>query len=520
MSHAAVAERVPEISRATALTLRAGVKLARQGDGSILSDELTGLRLLLGQGAASVIASLEAHSRPPANDASGQFLSQLDALGLFEPATPSEARRAQGAYVLSQANDNESERLRITVERAARTTALHREHLGSALADGWQFDELPRLRKHDIRRHFPSGLITDGLDLSALLHSRDLMLATTSGSTGERLQVYSDTRIPRLPPNALEFWRLQGVATDRPLRTAVFTSPTCSGTTCSSRLPIAERISFEHTLFLQSPRNPFRLRGSEVREILEEMHEFQADFWLVNPVYLAALAERAADLGLHFPRVTAILYTYQYFSHCQRRAFARRFDAPVFALYTATELAGSQIGVGCPEGNLHVRLDQVFVELLDDGKPVLPTQLGAVTVTSHNETMPLVRYALGDLARMGAAPCACSVGSDWPILVLEGRERDAFVTASGRITSKAVDDCLEALPLAMYQLSETAPGQYLFEAILERGASREWRDAAEAALSSLLTPQALVLEEVSELSLDESQKFRFTKPLARGESAP
>ena len=105
-----------------------------------------------------------------------------------------------------------------------------------------------------------------------------------------------------------------------------------------------------------------------MRQVLGEMRQFAADIWLVNPVYLAALADRAESCGYTFPPVSAILCSYQYLSHCQRRALARHFAAPLLALYSATELGGSQIGVGCPEGNLHVRLDQVFVELLAEGK--------------------------------------------------------------------------------------------------------------------------------------------------------
>jgi len=96
---------------------------------------------------------------------------------------------------------------------------------------------------------------------------------------------------------------------------------------------------------------------------------------------LSSLADRAESCGYTFPPVSAILCSYQYLSHCQRRALARHFAAPLLALYSATELGGSQIGVGCPEGNLHVRLDQVFVELLAGGKSVSGAELGSVSIT-------------------------------------------------------------------------------------------------------------------------------------------
>jgi hypothetical protein len=141
--------------------------------------------------------------------------------------------------------------------------------------------------------------------------------------------------------------------------------------------------------------------------------------------------------------------------------------------------------------------------------------LGSVTITSHHPTMPLVRYALGDLARRRLAPCRCAVGSAWPTLVLEGRERDAFAVAGQWVTTKAVDDALEHVPLAMYQLSETAPGDFQLAAIPERDRARTWQADAEAAVRGLLSPRSVRIREVKELELDDSQKFRFTSPLPR-----
>ena len=291
----------------------------------------------------------------------------------------------------------------------------------------------------------------------------------------------------------------------------------CSGSMCSRHLARRDRIVFEHTLFLPASRNPFHVTEDEARRVLDEMHEFAAELWFVNPVYLAALAERVQKISGRFPPVQAILASYQFLSHCQRRALAQHFNAPVFSLYSATDLGGSQIGIGCRAGNLHVRLDHVFVELLEGGRRANPGNIGTLVVTSHNRTMPLVRYDLRDLARFKAEPCGCDLGSAWPTLVLEGRERDAFITERGLITTKDVDDSLEQVGLALYQLTEEAPRRYRLDALPEKSRS-EWRRSAKEALFHLLQPEKLSLEEVAELSIDASQKFRFTKPLPRAES--
>jgi hypothetical protein len=165
---------------------------------------------------------------------------------------------------------------------------------------------------------------------------------------------------------------------------------------------------------------------------------------------------------------------------------------------------------------MHVRLDQVFVELLRDGRPVEVGDRGLVTVTSHHPSMPLVRYLLGDVARMRAQPCPCDVGSAWPILVVEGRESDAFVVDGHWVTAKEVDDALSGVPLAAYQLTETAPARYRLDAIPE-AFGVPWAEAAREALGTLLPDDDLVVNESTELPMGDGRKFRFTRPLARAQ---
>jgi phenylacetate-CoA ligase len=426
-----------------------------------------------------------------------------------------EARQLQGRYVVDEAQKFEAPRLRATAWRAYQSTALHEEHLAAVLqTSDWNMEDLPTLQKSDIRRHFPRGLTDRMVHLPALIKSGDLALVSTSGTTGERLQVYSDTRIRRLPERLASYWNVAALPTERPLRTAVFTSPMCSGTTCTrGQVAYEQRISFEHTLFVESTENPFEIREAQVARAAEEFERFQADLWLVHPIYLAELARSAERLGIRLPRPKAILSSYQYLSHCQRKVIARLFDAPIFELYTATELGGSQIATTCGQGRLHVRLDQVFVEILRAGEPMEPGQLGRVVVTTHHPLMPLIRYALGDLARFRLEPCACDVGSAWPSLVLEGRLQDAFVRAEKIVTTRAVDDALREFDFDLYQLVESEPGVFTLWFVSDNPSHKENRALRET-LGDLLAPVTLSLRQSRTLPFDKSQKFRFTVPHA------
>jgi phenylacetate-coenzyme A ligase PaaK-like adenylate-forming protein len=507
--------------RANVPRLRRDVVLRVEDGEDCLRDLATGLRLTLSPDAARLVGEMARGGSFGASGDIAEFVTNLATLGLFEPTQPDDAARIQGLYVLQQAHELESQRVRATVERAHRATRMHAAHLNGLVTGGsagsWSLPDLPVLTKPVLRRFFPDGLASTEVNLRELLRTGDVVLAATSGTTGERLQVYSDTRLPRLVGQVAKFWQLE-LDEKRPLRTAVFTSAVCAGVTCNSgRTAMTDRVVFEHTLFLPAPRDLPHMSRAEVLRVEDELRRFEPDFLFVNPFYLTVLADSAARHGISLPGVRAILVTYQFVSHCQRRALARAFDAPVFEVYAATELGGSQAAIGCPHGRLHVRLDQVFLEIVDEGRPVAPGEVGMVTVTTHNDVMPLVRYQPGDLARFRLEPCPCDVGSAWPSLWIEGRAHDAFDRGARRVTTRDVDEVLRDVPLLAYQLRETAPGCFLLAGIPERSATA-WREDADGRLGALLRPDALIIEEVGEIRLDESQKFRFTCPMKRDPS--
>jgi len=487
------------------MLLRSHVDVLEGEQDATVIDRETGLQLVVSREIAALLHRLRAQTVVPAHDVqTDALLSFLDRLGLTGNATLAETRRRQAEFILADARESELPRARATVERAYRETALHRDHLRDCPPAGadWQWSALPVLSKSDLRRHFPRGLTVDSLDL---------MLTSTSGSTGERLQVYSDTRVPRIPDTVLELWNLRPSST-RPLRTAVLTSPGCTSGVCTRRnASFEERLSFEHTLFLESAKDPFDLTRAQLQTALADMARFAPDLWIVNPTYLALFTRAAERLGLPLPSVGAIVCTYQSYSVCQQRQFARAYQAKVFEVYAATELGGSQVGVTCDRGAMHVRLDHVYLEVLRDGREVAPGELGQPVVTTHHPSMPLARYALTDLVRYSLTPCPCGVGSAWPAIVVEGRERDAIVRPGRLVTPRQVDQALEGLPLLLYQLVETRPGHFSLSVVADDLATVSTSEL-EARLAEVLVPDGLKVCYVARLPFEDTGKFRSVVP--------
>jgi phenylacetate-CoA ligase len=352
------------------------------------------------------------------------------------------------------------------------------------------------------------------LDVKAAMRSGRLELASTSGSTDERLQILTDASLVRVPS---EFRAIFGLDTaafppgEAP-RTAVFTSRTCLSEQCRLEAsPLASRIVHDYTLFLPAPHDPFRLAPDEVRQISDELHQFRPAFFFVNPVYAHLLARRAAELDVRLPSVVLTLSCYQYGSKFQRGALESYFGAPVRNLYAATELGGCQVGLECHRGELHLREDHCLVELMVGERDAEAGEPGAVIVsTLAGRTMPLVRYELGDLAAPRDERCDCPL-ADWPVVTFHGRTAEALFVDSRWITTRAID---EAMPtdagIDFYCCRQRAAREFSIEVVPALGAPFRPSLLREG-LREVLGGGEIRISEVRALGPLPSLKYPLTK---------
>lgn len=116
----------------------------------------------------------------------------------------------------------------------------------------------------------------------------------------------------------------------------------------------------------------------------------------------------------------------------EREVIERVFQCPVSDRYSSHE-AGAIIAAECPQGGKHIFSDFCFVEILADGQPVSPGEMGEVVITPlYNFGMPLIRYQMADIAALAGQPCSC--GRGLPVLQeLMGRATSMFTLPSGKL---------------------------------------------------------------------------------------
>ncbi|MBM5812617.1 MAG: phenylacetate--CoA ligase family protein [Gammaproteobacteria bacterium] len=240
--------------------------------------------------------------------------------------------------------------------------------------------------------------------------------------------------------------------------------------------------------------------------------------WLVreDPTYLithtsnlAALAELSQARGVRLPN----LQQARSFSEVLRpdlRALVREaWGVEVADVYSCEE--GGYIALQCPRHeHYHVQSENVLVEVLDEsGNPCGPGETGRVVLTPlHNFALPLIRYALGDYAEVGA-PCAC--GRGLPVLTrIHGRRRNMIVLPDGsrHWPTFPATLWLDFEPIRQYQLVQTGADTIVLNCVLSRPLTVEETTRLVQALQQRLGhPFAIELQPVAQIERGPGNKY-------------
>ncbi len=124
-------------------------------------------------------------------------------------------------------------------------------------------------------------------------------------------------------------------------------------------------------------------------------------------------------------------------------AYQREIIASIFACSVSQEYGSSEVGAfayECPHRNLHIYLENIFIEFLRDNKPVRSGETGEIVVTPlTNHCMPLIRYKLGDMGSFLDKKCSC--GRGLPLMDLKIAKITDIITApKGNLISSEIFD--------------------------------------------------------------------------------
>ena len=177
--------------------------------------------------------------------------------------------------------------------------------------------------------------------------------------------------------------------------------------------------------------NSYTFSSSTLPGYVRELNAYKPDIIVAYAGALATLAQFAKERGLRCHSPKAVIVTAEQTFPEQRALIEEVFQAPVFNRYGSREFM--IIGMECDRHDgFHLNIDNQVVEVLKDGMPVAPGEIGELVITDlNNYAMPFIRYKIGDLGVL--ADSACSCGRGLPLLKrVEGRVMDALKTRDGR----------------------------------------------------------------------------------------
>ena len=387
--------------------------------------------------------------------------------------------------------------LRRVVERAHRDNAWYRRHFATAgfhpsmlesLAD---FERVPLLHRHDF------DASPEALYLRRPRPPHEVVL-TTSGTLGEPLRVIHSREAVDRSTACFARW-LWKLGFHPPLRLAMYRTP---GELATATRFWYHRLGLMKKLWIDAAAEP--------AVQLSELRRFKPDLLFAYPYALLWIVTHllAPDEPLGFAPQAVVSFG-EYLSPQIRTILEGRLQVPIYNWYASTEfwgLAGQCRGCG----HLHLEPETTYLEVLHEGRPVIGKRGTVVCTSLHNDLMPLIRYVVGDEARLEHTVCAC--GYRGPSLVEVGGYRSKKKTALAhweKILSSIEETLIGQGNLAAVQLEvQIETGELVVRYV--RGARFEPQDPhrLEQLVYNLGIPVKLFLLEVGRIA-----------PLASGKQA-
>lgn len=216
------------------------------------------------------------------------------------------------------------------------------------------------------------------------------------------------------------------------------------------------------------------LDKKRIFEIYLKICEFKPAYMIIEPSIAILLCDYIDSH--HLEKIKSIKYielTGEFLLPNVRKRIERTFDCITANQYGAYEV--NSIAYECPEGNMHIMNNNVFVEIIDKNNNVVRDgKEGEVCVTSlTNYTMPFIRYKIGDYGKI-CVDKKCKCGNNAPILeIVNGRSNDYILCKNGeRIHSSVFTKVIEKINIKLgniivqYQIHQLDYYDFLFKLVL------------------------------------------------------
>ncbi|MBI5538214.1 MAG: glycosyltransferase [Deltaproteobacteria bacterium] len=362
-----------------------------------------------------------------------------------------------------QMRELQDEKLRRLIRHAYRNVPYYRGRMQEAglhpddIRTQDDLQKLPLLGKDDVRAHLHFDIMSEN-------HNKDEILRiTTSGSTGEPFVCYADRA-------QLEF---RWAATLRSQEWSGYRFGDPCVRLWHQTLGMSKSQVWKEkadAAFLRRKFIPvFEMKDETLASIVREMSDWKPTLVDGYAEALNLIGEYIRSHGGIDNRPLAVMSSAQMLPASSRKVIEEAFGCKVYDKYGGREFSGIAYECEAHKGH-HVVGEGFIVEVLRDGRPAKPGEIGEVVITDlNNFCMPFIRYRIGDLAEAmdNSQPCECGRGLP-RIGNIEGRVQSIIQGTDGRYLpgtffAHYLKDFDHAFKL--YQVVQERPGAMTFKVV-------------------------------------------------------
>lgn len=209
-----------------------------------------------------------------------------------------------------------------------------------------------------------------------------------------------------------------------------------------------------------------RLTPQRVKELLERIAELRPQVLSGYPSVLLPVARIASSHGMLAPVLQKVIPTAESCSPEEAAELEQFFRVPVRQRYGSHEF--SAMAHQCEAGRWHWHSEVLWPEVMRPDGSIGQSGRGSLLCTSLvNQSMPLIRYEIGDVVDLEAAACSCGRGLG-SFNSIEGRTQEHVYCPDGSwISSHAFLAPLRSLPLLQFQLVQEMPDELLLRVVAQ-----------------------------------------------------
>lgn len=310
----------------------------------------------------------------------------------------------------------------------------HLKIYSEVLNNGGQY-----ILKKEIVTDFPYNFMSP--ELEKAIDDGNVEYTTTSGTTSDRMQIVRKKKwwLDEYKRTYSNNSKLNEVIINKKKK-AILTTAVCSNTVCYLCKPSYEDRIINDTLYLNINHNPWAWTVDEVKNMNDEIKEYDTYYLDVDPVYFYIFLQKCKQYDIKYvdlPKV--ITLSYEYCPKNIKKYISENVSAEILDLYGTTEFG--YVFLSCNNSEMKLCPDLVDVDF--EKIPGCDHIYELIITSLKNEFMPLINYKVGDLVEMSDYQLS-HFESDKKITRIAGRKNNLIIFNDATVSLSMIDDIISS----------------------------------------------------------------------------